>query len=129
VPPRLVLADDHEPTLQFYAELLLQQGCTVAIARTGEEALAQVRALRPDVAVLDIQMPEMDGLTVIRQMRADPILAGVPTIALTAQAMPGDRERCLAAGASAYLAKPVSLRTLMATISELLARSTEDPVP
>lgn len=127
-PPRIVLADDHEITLQFYAELLRQHGCQVALARTGAEALAQVRATRPDLAVLDIQMPELDGLTAIRLMRAEPSLASMVIIALTALAMPGDRERCLAAGATRYLAKPVNLRTLIATITEVLAgSSTEGP--
>ncbi|NTU80353.1 MAG: response regulator [Chloroflexales bacterium] len=119
-PPRLVIADDHELTLQFYAELLREQGCAVALARTGAEAVAQVRATRPDVTILDIQMPELDGLSAIRQIRADPEVAATPIIALTALAMPGDHERCLAAGANAYLAKPVSLRTLVAAIAEVL---------
>jgi PAS domain S-box-containing protein len=123
MPPRLVLADDHELTLQFYAELLRAQGCAVAVARTGAEAVTQARATRPDVAIFDIQLPELDGLSAIRQIRADPALAMMPIIALTALAMPGDRERCLAAGATAYLAKPVSLRTLMVTIAEVLAGS------
>jgi len=68
-----------------------------------------VKKGRPDIAVLDIQMSELDGLSVIRQLRADPGLVGRPIIALTAMAMPGDRERCLAAGATTYLAK-VALR-------------------
>lgn len=117
-----MIADDHKLTLQFYAELLGEQGCAVALARTGAEAVAQVRATRPDVAVLDIQMPELDGLSAIRQIRADPDVGATPIIALTALAMPGDRERCLAAGANAYLAKRVSLRTLLATLTELLGQ-------
>ncbi|MEI7771134.1 MAG: ATP-binding protein [Chloroflexales bacterium] len=120
-PPRVVIADDHEFTLDFYREVLAQHGCAVAVARTGEEALAQVQATRPDVAVLDIQMPMMDGLSVIKRIRADPAVARVPIIALTALAMPGDRERCLAAGANVYLAKPVGLRALVEEIAALLA--------
>lgn len=119
-PPRLVVADDHEPTLTIYRELLTKHGCQVATACTGAEALALVRATRPDAVVMDIKMPGMDGLTAIRHMRADPALAGLSIIALTALAMPGDRQRCLEAGANAYLAKPVSLRTLVATIAALL---------
>ncbi len=120
-PPRVVLAEDHEPTLQFYAELLRAQGCEVTTARTGDQALSQVRAARPDVVVLDVQMPGMDGLTAMRQIRADSALAGTPIIALTALAMPGDRERCLEAGAQAYLAKPVGLRLLLKAIGDVLA--------
>ncbi|NTU78050.1 MAG: response regulator [Chloroflexales bacterium] len=122
-PPRLVIADDHESTLQLYAELEGQQGCQVALARTGGEAVAQVRATRPEVAIIDVQMPELDGLSAIRQIRADSEIGATPIIALTALAMPGDRERCLAAGANAYLAKPVSLRMLLAAIAEVLPGS------
>jgi CheY-like chemotaxis protein len=116
----VVIADDHEPTLAFYRDMLTKQGVQVVVARTGDEALAHVQAIHPDVAVLDIQMPGIDGLEVIRRIRADPAVATVPIIALTALAMPGDRERCLAAGANAYLAKPVGLRTLIATITRML---------
>ena len=123
--PRVVLAEDHEPTLTFYAELLTHQGCQVALARTGDEAMAHIQAIIPDVVVLDIQMPGMDGLTAIQRMRATPSVAAVPIIALTALAMPGDRERCLAAGANVYLAKPVSLRTLLTTIMTVLASANE----
>jgi PAS domain S-box-containing protein len=129
-PPRVVIADDHEPTLALYRELLTQEGCVVTVARTGTEAVAQVRATQPDVAILDIQMPEMDGLTAIRHIRADPEVGATPIIALTALAMPGDREACLAAGANAYLAKPVSLRTLIATITQVLTPDSvgEEPI-
>ncbi|NTU82853.1 MAG: PAS domain-containing protein [Chloroflexales bacterium] len=122
-PPRVLIADDHEPTLQFYADLLRQEGCEVVPARTGTEALAMVRAHQPDVAVVDIQMPGMDGLTAIRQIRADLNVARIPIIALTALAMPGDREHCLAAGATVYLAKPVGIRTLITTIADVLMGS------
>jgi PAS domain S-box-containing protein len=119
--PRVLLADDHEVTLQVYADLLRRQGCDVVIARDGLEAVALAQTSRPEVAVLDIQLPGMDGLAAMRQLRAEPALAALPLIALTALAMPGDRERCMAAGATAYLAKPVSLRTLLATITQVLA--------
>lgn len=125
-PLRIVVADDHEPTLGVYAAQLTHLGCIVATARTGIEAIAQIRARQPDIALLDIQMPEMDGLAVLRHIRADPGLAGLPIIALTALAIPGDRERCLEAGANGYLAKPASLRTLIAMIAELLPSTPAD---
>ncbi|NTU81663.1 MAG: PAS domain-containing protein [Chloroflexales bacterium] len=118
-PPHVLVAEDHEPTLELYAEQLARAGCTITTARTGIEALAQIQAQRPDVVVLDIQLPELDGLSVIRQVREDAVLAATPIIAVTALAMPGDRERGLSTGASAYLTKPVGVRTLMATIAEL----------
>ncbi|MBX0328128.1 PAS domain-containing protein [Oscillochloris sp. ZM17-4] len=129
-PPKVVLVDDHEPTLTFYRGLLTARGCQVAVGRTGGEAVSLVREAHPDVAVLDIQMPGMDGLEAIRHIRADPALVTVPIIALTALTMPGDRERCLAAGANAYLAKPVSMRALIAAIGAVLSptRVGEEPM-
>ncbi len=118
--PLVLIADDHETTLTLYADLLSMRGYQVATARSGDESIAQVRATRPDIVVMDIQMPGMDGFTAIRNIRGDPEIGGIPIIALTALAMPGDRERCLAAGATIYLAKPVSLRILLTTIADLL---------
>lgn len=118
--PRVLIADDHELSLGFYTEVLTQQGFLVTSAHTGKEAVANVQQDCPDVMVLDIRMPEMDGPTGIRLIRDTPAGAVVPIIALTALAMPGDRERCLSAGANAYLTKPVSPRTLTETISAVL---------
>ena len=78
--------------------------------------------------IMDIQMPVMDGLTAIRRMRANPGLAQIPIIAVTALAMPGDRERCMEAGADRYLAKPVGLHQLIEVMSELFnARGKHSP--
>jgi PAS domain S-box-containing protein len=120
-PPRVLVAEDHEPTLELYVEQLSRVGCAVTTARTGTAALAQIQAQRPDIVVLDIQMPELDGLSVIQRIRADAVVSATPIIAVTALAMPGDRERCLKAGASAYLAKPVSAGTLVATLEQVRA--------
>jgi CheY-like chemotaxis protein len=70
---------------------------------------------------MDIQMPMMDGLAAIREIRSDSAIAGIPIVALTALAMPGDRERCLAAGATDYMSKPVNLKTLTELMARLLA--------
>jgi signal transduction histidine kinase/ActR/RegA family two-component response regulator len=126
--PRILLAEDHELTLRLYSELLRQQGCTVATAYNGEEALARAEEKCPDLVIMDIQMPVMDGLTAIRRMRANPGLAQIPIIAVTALAMPGDRERCMEAGADRYLAKPVGLHQLIEVMSELFnARGKHSP--
>jgi len=122
-PPRVLVAEDHEPTLELYIAQLARRGCAVIVARTGAEALAMIQSQRPEIVLLDIQIPELDGLRVIRQVRADEAIAATPIIAVTALAMPGDRERILAVGATCYLAKPVSSQTLIATISEVLASS------
>ncbi|MEI7645159.1 MAG: PAS domain S-box protein [Chloroflexales bacterium] len=122
-PPgvRILLAEDNEVNLNVIHDYLQGTGYLVMIARTGREAIDQAVATRPDVILMDIQMPVMDGLEAMRLLRANPEFATTPIIALTALAMADDRERCLAAGASEYLSKPVSLRGLGELIRRLLA--------
>jgi signal transduction histidine kinase/CheY-like chemotaxis protein len=112
--PVILAADDNPTTLMVLTSFLEALECRVWTAQNGAEALAQADAVQPDVILLDIQMPDMDGLTVLRRLRA----AGstVPVIALTALAMSEDRERCLSAGANDYLSKPVSLDELTQAI-------------
>ncbi|NNJ11766.1 response regulator [Chloroflexales bacterium ZM16-3] len=114
--PRILLADDNEETLETLGDYLRAKGYDLRVARNGCEAIVQAQEELPDVILMDIQMPGMDGLEAIRRIRAEADLAHVPILAVTALAMPADRERCLAAGADAYLPKPINLRTLMATI-------------
>ncbi len=92
------------------------------IARNGEEAVAMAKAHSPDAIIMDIQMPRMDGLTAIRLIRTDPQIAAIPTIALTALVMEGDRERCLEAGANEYLTKPIMFQQLNKAIQQILAQ-------
>jgi len=118
---QILVADDNATTLEFLHDSLAAHGYAVTVAHNGVEALSRARALQPAVMVLDIQMPGLDGLEVMRQAREQPGLAAIPIIALTALAMPGDRERCLDAGADDYLAKPVSLTALLKKIDALVA--------
>ncbi len=112
----VVIADDSEANTRHLHGYLVAQGYAVRIARDGLEAVRLCREVRPSWVLMDIQMPRLDGLGAIRSLRADPITATIPIIALTALAMPGDRERCLAAGANEYLSKPVRLRQVLETM-------------
>jgi CheY-like chemotaxis protein len=114
--PLILLAEDNESSINTILDYLLAKGYLVVVARNGVEALERAREERPDLILMDIQMPGMDGLEATRRIRAGAGLADVPIIALTALAMPGDRERCLEAGANEYLSKPVSLKGLVQTI-------------
>ncbi len=121
--PLILLAEDNEDNITTFSDYLSALGYQLMEARNGEEALAHAREERPAVVLMDIQMPGMDGLEATRRFRSDPVLAGIPIIALTALAMPGDRERCLEAGADEYLSKPVSLKAL----ADLIAAQISEP--
>jgi signal transduction histidine kinase/ActR/RegA family two-component response regulator len=112
-PPLILLAEDNEANIELLADYLQGEGYHVVVARTGSEAIERAREQRPGLILMDIQMPGMDGLEATRRIRADSQLARIPIIALTALAMPDDRERCLEAGANDYLSKPVSLHKLI----------------
>jgi CheY-like chemotaxis protein/nitrogen-specific signal transduction histidine kinase len=117
----ILLVEDHAEQARVFADALRAGGYQVHLAQDGAAGLALARSHAPALVLMDIQMPGMDGLDAIRRMRADAQLRSLPIIALTAMALPGDRERCLEAGATAYLTKPVHLQILMATIADLLA--------
>lgn len=118
--PLILLAEDRAPSSDMVRDYLQVHGYQVVVARDGTGVLAQAQAPNPALILMDIQMPGMDGLEAIRRIRADAQLRRIPIIALTAQAMPGDRERCLAAGADDYLTKPISHSALLARLNVLL---------
>ncbi|HEY3233031.1 MAG TPA: response regulator [Roseiflexaceae bacterium] len=119
-PPVVLLAEDNEANITIVLDYLSSKGYQVVVARNGAEAVARARELRPAIILMDIQMPVMDGLEATRHIRADGDFVEVPIIAMTALAMPGDRERCLAAGANDYLSKPVSLKRLAVLLDDYL---------
>jgi CheY-like chemotaxis protein len=118
--PLILLAEDNEANIQTFSSYLTAINYRVIIARNGLEAIAQAKEHLPDIILMDIQMPTMDGLEATKQIRLDPNLVNIPIIALTALAMEGDLEKCLAVGANEYLAKPIKLRQLNSTIQQML---------
>jgi CheY-like chemotaxis protein len=118
--PLILIVDDNEIALRTLSDYLLVKANRVAFAYNGIEAIERTRELLPDVILMDIQMPGIDGLEAIRRIRADERTRSIPIIALTALAMQGDQARCLEAGANDYLSKPVSLKGLAQRISELI---------
>jgi signal transduction histidine kinase len=118
--PLILLAEDNEANIQTFNAYLSAYEYDVILAKNGVEAVEMAKDHHPDIILMDIQMPVMDGLEATRLIRADKNLAKVPIIALTARAMQGDEERCLAAGASEYLSKPIELEQLMRMIGQFL---------
>lgn len=127
IPPapagaRVLLVEDNATQADLFAEALGAAGFRVEVARNGLEALEVAGRLDPDLVVMDVQMPGMDGLEATRRLRASPALRETPVLALTALVMPGDRERCREAGVDEYLAKPVPLAELVGTAGRLARR-------
>lgn len=121
--PKILLVEDNETNITMVLNYLEVHNFQVVLARNGLEAVQMAKQYQPDVILMDIQMPEMDGLEATRQIRVDQETNSIPIIALTALAMPGDLERCLAAGANDYMAKPVRLKQLLDKIMQLLTPS------
>jgi PAS domain S-box-containing protein len=116
----ILLAEDNLPNIMTISEYLESHGYKIVVVHDGFEAITQAETIHPDLILMDIQMPVINGLEAIAQLRQEPQFVSTPIIALTALVMPGDRERCLQAGASEYLSKPVRLKMLVKTIEALL---------
>ena len=118
--PSILLAEDNEFNIAMISSYLTAKGYRITLAKNGQEAIDQAISLVPDLILMDIQMPGINGLEAIRRLRLEPGLVDTPIIALTALAMPGDRERCLEVGANEYLTKPVKLSHLYLVIQQFL---------
>jgi len=118
----ILIAEDRETNIRRFSEYLAAKGYQLMFARNGKEAIERTTEERPDLILMDIQMPEMNGLEAIRHIRTDEELKTIPIIAVTTLVIPGNREQCLTAGADDYICKPVDLRDLAKTIEELLRK-------
>jgi two-component system, cell cycle response regulator DivK len=118
---KILIAEDNPVNRELLREFLEMQGYEIFEACNGEEALAMLADLRPDLVILDLGMPVLDGFCTIQRIRADPALAHLPALAATAYAMRGDREKTLAAGFDGYLSKPINAAALKKEVDGLLA--------
>ena len=116
-----VLIVDDEPNIAISIDFLMRrEGFEVLVAHDGEEGLALIRADRPDLVILDVMMPKLDGFEVCKAVRADPTLSGVRILMLTAKGRAAEITKGLSLGADAYIPKPFSTRELVAKVKELL---------
>ena len=116
----ILVVEDQEDNRQILRDLLGNAGYALIEAESGEEALAAIGAQRPDLILMDIQLPVMDGYEATRRIRSDPEFKAVPIIAVTSYALAGDEAKALAAGCTAYITKPFSPRALLAKVREYL---------
>lgn len=117
---RVLVVDDNPANSKLARVVLAAAGHDVVTAGDADEALAAIGARAPDIILMDLQLPGMDGLELTRRLRADPATAAIPIVALTAYAMRGDEQRALEAGCSGYLTKPIDTRTLNASVMRYL---------
>ncbi len=117
---RILVVEDQEDNRQIVRDLLTITDYEVTEAENGEEALASVAKQRPDLILMDIQLPIMDGYEATRRLKADPALRAIPIIAVTSYALSGDEEKALAAGCDDFVPKPFSPRELLAKIRKYL---------
>jgi two-component system cell cycle response regulator DivK len=118
--PRILVVEDNPANMKLATLLLRNAGHTPLCAVDAETGLTLARAEQPDLILMDIQLPGMDGLAATALLKADPVTASIPIIALTAMAMKEDREKTAAAGCDAYIAKPLRYQELYAAIDALL---------
>ncbi len=113
---RVLVVEDNEKNMKLFREVLAATGYRTLEASTGAQAVALATEHAPDLVLMDIQLPDFDGVEALGRLRADERTATLPVLALTAQAMEGDRERFLAAGFDGYVSKPVNVADFVATV-------------
>jgi len=121
-PRAFILVVEDNPANQLLIQFTLEaSGFRVDVAGSAGEALKSIERQRPALILMDIQLPGQDGLSLTRQLKADPDLRAIPVVALTARAMAGDRELSLAAGCSGYISKPIDTRTIVNEVGRFLS--------
>jgi len=120
---RVLVVEDNEMNMKLVRDVLHAKGFTTLAAVTGEEGISLALEHLPSLVLMDVQLPGIDGVEALARIRADDRTASIPVVAVTAQAMHGDRERFLEAGFDAYLSKPVDVFELIGTVRELCRES------
>ena len=117
----VLIVEDNELNMKLFNDLLEVHGYSTLQSREGEEALRLAHRHRPDLIIMDIQLPEVSGLEVAKRLKADDDLCDIPVVAVTAFAMKGDEEKIRAGGCEAYLAKPITVSSFISTVRKYLA--------
>ncbi len=120
LPKTVLIVEDNELNMKLFRDLLQAFGYDTLEARTGPEALETLKERRPDLILMDIQLPEVSGLEVTQQIKADTELSDIPVIAVTAFAMKGDEERIREGGCEDYIAKPISVGSFIEKVKRYL---------
>lgn len=120
MPKKILIVEDNELNLKLFADLLDAHGYETQQTREGLKAISMARAFKPDLIIMDIQLPEVSGLEVTKWIKDDETLADIPIVAVTAFAMKGDEKRIRDGGCSGYIAKPISVSSFLATVRKFV---------
>ncbi len=121
MPKRVLVVEDNPLNRKLVRTILRLEGYEVVEAVSGEEALAAASAQKPDLILMDVQLPGIDGLQTCIRLKSNPLTAGIPVVALTSYAMPGDEQKALEAGCQGYVTKPIDTRSFAGTIARYIA--------
>jgi len=117
---KILIVEDNDLNLKLFRDLLGANGYETVETREGLEAISLTRNMRPDLILMDIQLPEISGLDITRKIKADPDICDIPVVAVTAFAMKDDEDKIMEAGCEAYLSKPIAIDQFLSTIRRLL---------
>ena len=117
----ILIVEDNEKNMKLVRDILRHHGHATIEAATGEEGVRLAAEHRPDLVLMDIQLPDIDGIAALRRMRADPALDRVPVIAVSASVMPDDQQKIVGSGFDAFVTKPIDLKHFRATVERFLA--------
>lgn len=119
----ILIVEDNEKNMKLVRDVLQFKGYTTLEAVTGEEGVRLAREGRPDLVLMDIQLPDIDGITALGRIRADPQTRKMPVIAVSASAMPDDQQRIVASGFDAYVTKPINVKNFVETVERFVGKS------
>ena len=117
---RILIVEDNDLNLKLFRDLLSANGYETFETKDGMEAISLTRNMKPDLILMDIQLPEISGLEITQKIKADPEISQIPVVAVTAFAMKDDEEKILAAGCQAYISKPISIDHFLSTVKSFL---------
>ena len=120
---KVLIVEDHALNMELVVDVLEAAGYSVLQARDAERGMTLARAEKPQLVLMDVGLPGIDGLSATAALKSDPLTRSIPVIALTSHAMKGDRERILAAGCSGYITKPIDTRSLPRTVAEFIRQA------
>lgn len=123
MPNRILCVEDNPQNMRLVRKILCSAGYEVIEAVDGTSGIAAAHDEQPDLILMDVNLPDIDGLEATRQLKADPQVSAIPILALTANAMHGDRERCLEAGCNGYIPKPITKNELLNTVAHFVKQS------